>query len=126
MKILVVLGVFAAASTAAAQGYDERIKRLEELVSKQDKSHSEEIKKLTEQNQSLAKEIEDLKKDNEKLRTEKDEIAQAFSKLLETMQTTNQIAQKLGVTKSPFARPKESKETAPAAAPAATPPAQPE
>jgi len=37
------------------------------------------------------------------------EVAQAFAKLLETMQSTNQIAQKLGVTKSPFARaPKES------------------
>lgn len=74
----------------------------------------------------LGKEIEELKKENEKLRTEKDEISQAFSKLLETMQTTNQIAQKLGVTKSPFARPKDSKEAAPAAAPAPAPPAQPE
>ena len=77
-------------------------------------------------NNPLGKEVEDLKKDNEKLRTEKDEIAQAFSKLLETMQTTNQIAQKLGVTKSPFARPKEGKDAAPAAAPAPAPPPQPE
>src|SRR6266571_927756 len=76
-------------------------------------------------NNPLGKEIEDLRRDNEKLRTEKDEIAQAFSKLLETMQTTNQIAQKLGVTKSPFARPKDGKEAAPATAPAPTPP-QPE
>ena len=78
-------------------------------------------------NNPLAKEIDDLKKENERLRTEKDEVGQAFSKLLDTMQTTNQIAQKLGVTKSPFARPRgEGKEGAPAAAPAPAQPSQPE
>jgi len=39
-----------------------------------------------------------------------------FARLLETVQSTNQIAQKLGVTKSPFAR--TQKEPAPPASPA--------
>ena len=43
---------------------------------------------------------------------EKVEAGQALAKMLETVQATNQIAQKLGVTKSPFAR-----REAPAAAP---------
>jgi chromosome segregation ATPase len=60
--------------------------------------------------------LAELKKQNEVLREEKDEAAQAFARLLETLQSTNQIAQKLGVTKSPFAR---TQQPAPAAAPAA-------
>ena len=46
----------------------------------------------------------ELQKQNEVLKQEKEEAAQAFARLLETFQSTNQIAQKLGVTKSPFAR----------------------
>jgi len=46
----------------------------------------------------------------------KAEAGQALAKVLETVAATNQIAQKLGVTKSPFAR-----RDAPAAAPAAAP-----
>ena len=45
-----------------------------------------------------------MQKQNEVLKQEKEEAAQAFARLLETFQSTNQIAQKLGVTKSPFAR----------------------
>ena len=48
--------------------------------------------------------LADLRKQNETLRQEKEEAAQAFARLLETVQSTNQIAQKLGVTRSPFAR----------------------
>jgi septal ring factor EnvC (AmiA/AmiB activator) len=59
------------------------------------------------QHGEIEKEIEELRKQNEMLKAEKDEVAQAFAKLLDTMQSTNQIAQKLGVTKSPFARHKE-------------------
>ena len=61
--------------------------------------------------------VEELRKQNEQLRAEKDEAGQALAKVLETVQATNQIAQKLGVTKSPFARRAE----APAAAPNPTP-----
>jgi septal ring factor EnvC (AmiA/AmiB activator) len=65
----------------------------------------------------LQKELDELRKQNEQLRAEKDEAGQALAKVLETVQATNQIAQKLGVTKSPFARRAE----APAAAPNPTP-----
>jgi septal ring factor EnvC (AmiA/AmiB activator) len=62
----------------------------------------------------LQKELEEARRENERLRSEKDEAGQALAKVLETVQATNQIAQKLGVTRSPFAR----RETP---APAATP-----
>ena len=52
----------------------------------------------------LLKEVEELRKQNAQLRAEKDEAGQALAKVLETVQATNQIAQKLGVTRSPFAR----------------------
>ena len=63
------------------------------------------------------KQLEELKRVNEQLKGEKEEAAQAFAKLLDTVQSTNQIAQKLGVTKSPFAR-TQQKEPAPPASPA--------
>jgi DNA repair exonuclease SbcCD ATPase subunit len=50
------------------------------------------------------RQVDELRRANEQLKGEKDEAAQAFAKLLETVQSTNQIAQKLGVAKSPFAR----------------------
>jgi septal ring factor EnvC (AmiA/AmiB activator) len=52
----------------------------------------------------LQNELEETRKQNEQLRTDKDEAAQALAKVLETVQATNKIAQKLGVTRSPFAR----------------------
>jgi uncharacterized coiled-coil DUF342 family protein len=64
--------------------------------------------------------LAELQKQNEVLKQEKEEAAQAFARLLETFQSTNQIAQKLGVTKSPFARTAAS--GTPAAAPAAPAP----
>jgi len=64
----------------------------------------------------LHKQLEALRQENEQLLSEKAEAGQALAKMLETVQATNQIAQKLGVTKSPFAR-----REAPAAAPQPTP-----
>jgi septal ring factor EnvC (AmiA/AmiB activator) len=64
----------------------------------------------------LHKQLEALRQENEQLLAEKAEAGQALAKMLETVQATNQIAQKLGVTKSPFAR-----REAPAAAPQPTP-----
>jgi len=64
----------------------------------------------------LHKRLEALRQENEQLLAEKAEAGQALAKMLETVQATNQIAQKLGVTKSPFAR-----REAPAAAPQPTP-----
>ena len=63
------------------------------------------------------KQLEELKRVNEQLKGEKEEAAQAFAKLLDTVQSTNQIARKLGVTKSPFARAAQ-KDPAPPASPA--------
>jgi len=57
------------------------------------------------------KEIDELRKDLERLKSEKEEAVQAFVKLHETVQSTNQLAQKLGVTKSPFARKAEGTPT---------------
>jgi septal ring factor EnvC (AmiA/AmiB activator) len=52
----------------------------------------------------LQRNLDEARAENEQLRTDKDEAAQALAKVLETVQATNQIAQKLGVTRSPFAR----------------------
>jgi septal ring factor EnvC (AmiA/AmiB activator) len=59
---------------------------------------------LRKEHGDLAKELEEARRLNEQLRGEKEEAAQALAKVLETVQATNQIAQKLGVTRSPFAR----------------------
>jgi len=67
--------------------------------------------------------LAELQRQNEILRQEKEEAAQAFARLLETFQSTNQIAQKLGVTKSPFARTAAPPPATPA--PAAPAPAAP-
>jgi chromosome segregation ATPase len=69
--------------------------------------------------EDMKKQIEELKHANETLKAEKEEAGQAFAKLLDTVQSTNQIAQKLGVTKSPFAR--AHKDPAAPASPAPTP-----
>jgi septal ring factor EnvC (AmiA/AmiB activator) len=66
----------------------------------------------------LQRELDEVRRQNEQLRGEKDEAAQALAKVLETVQATNQIAQKLGVTRSPFAR---REAPAPAAAPQPAP-----
>jgi phage shock protein A len=66
----------------------------------------------------LHKQVEALRQQNEQLMAEKAEAGQALAKVLETVQATNQIAQKLGVTKSPFAR---REAPAPAAAPQPAP-----
>jgi septal ring factor EnvC (AmiA/AmiB activator) len=73
---------------------------------------------LRREHDELLKALEEANRLNDQLRTDKDEAAQALAKVLETVQSTNQIAQKLGVARSPFAR----RETpAPAAAPQPTP-----
>ena len=56
----------------------------------------------------IQNQLTELQKQNEILKQEKEEAAQAFARLLDTVQSTNQIAQKLGVTKSPFARTQQS------------------
>ena len=68
-------------------------------------SKADEAEKLARELADVRKHRDALLKEVEALRRERDEVAQAFAKLLETVQSTNQNAQKLGVTKSPFARP---------------------
>jgi chromosome segregation ATPase len=71
---------------------------------------------LRREHDDMQKELAEARRQNDQLRTDKDEAAQALAKVLETVQATNQIAQKLGVTRSPFAR-----RDAPAAAAAPQP-----
>lgn len=66
--------------------------------------------------ENFRKLIDQLRKEIEQLKAEKEEVAGAFAKLLDTVQSTNQLAQKLGVTRSPFARHRD-----PAAPPTPTP-----
>jgi septal ring factor EnvC (AmiA/AmiB activator) len=78
------------------------------------KSHSGDMQK---EQRDLHKQLAELRHQNEQLRGEKDEAAQALIKVLETVQATNQIAQKFGVSKSPFARARETPAAAPQPAP---------
>jgi len=107
----------ASAKTEHAEREAERLRRelmglRKELTDARDKETGGRA-----QHGELEKQLEELKRINEQLTGEKEEAAQAFAKLLETVQSTNQIAQKLGVTKSPFAR-TQQKEPAPPASPA--------
>ena len=92
----------------------KEISELREVSGERQKAHGDIQNQLTE-----------LQKQNEVLKQEKEEAAQAFARLLETFQSTNQIAQKLGVTKSPFARTAASAAAATPAAPAPVAPAAP-
>jgi chromosome segregation ATPase len=110
-------GQKAVAKLEHAERDAERLRRelmelRKELSEAKDRAQNNTVEKQLDEHR---KQIEDLKKANEQLKAEKDEVAQAFAKLLETVQSTNQIAQKLGVTKSPFARVTQKDPAAPAA-----------
>ena len=79
------------------------------------KTHAMDLRK---EHGDLVKELDETRKQGEQVRGEKDEAVQALAKVLETVQATNQIAQKFGATRSPFAR---REAPAPAAAPHPTP-----
>ena len=106
------------AKTGHAEQETERLRReLTELRKELGEAKTQGVD-LRREHGDLQKELDEARKQNEQLRTDKDEAAQALAKVLETVQATNQIAQKLGVTRSPFAR----RETpAPAAAPQPAP-----
>ena len=106
------------AKTDHAEQETERLRReLTELRKELGEAKTQGVD-LRREHGDLLKELDEARKQNEQLRTDKDEAAQALAKVLETVQATNQIAQKLGVTRSPFAR----RDTpAPAAAPQPTP-----
>lgn len=106
------------AKTGHAELETERLRHeLAELRKELAESKTQSVD-LRREHDDLQKELEEARSQNEQLRTDKDEAAQALAKVLETVQATNQIAQKLGVTRSPFAR---REAAAPAAAPHPTP-----
>jgi TolA-binding protein len=84
-----------------------------------------EADRLRKQVAELRKELEDLRREHERLRADRDEIGQALSRVMDSVQPINQIAQKFGVRRSPFeGGPKPAAPgapTTPSAAPAATP-----
>ena len=88
----------------------------QQLTAKTDHAEQE-TERLRRELGELRKELDETRKQNEQLRTDKDEAAQALATVLETVQATNQVAQKLGVMRSPFAR-REAPAPAPAAQPA--------
>ena len=85
---------------------------MEQTLTAKSGQAEKENERLRKETGDLQRELEELRQENAQLRAEKEEAGQALAKVLETVQATNQIAQKLGVTKSPFARRNE----APAAA----------
>jgi len=94
---------------------------LEHRLSAKNDNAEKESERLRKELTDLHKEFDELRKQNEQLRAEKEEAGQALAKVLETVQATNQIAQKLGVTKSPFARRPEAPAAATNPAPTPTP-----
>jgi chromosome segregation ATPase len=92
------------AKTDHAEQETERLRReLAELRKDLAESKTQSVD-MGREHHDLQKALEEARAENEQLRTDKDEAAQALAKVLETVQATNQIAQKLGVTRSPFAR----------------------
>jgi predicted nucleic acid-binding Zn-ribbon protein len=63
-----------------------------------------ECERLRKELAEARKELDDLRKDHERLRADRDEVAQALARLMDSVQPINQIAQKLGVRRSPFDR----------------------
>jgi uncharacterized coiled-coil DUF342 family protein len=111
-----------------AERDSERLRKDAEALRKEIGELRKEAVELKKENQELKKghddvykTLDDLKQQNETLRAEKEEAAGAFAKLLDTVQSTNQIAQKLGMTKSPFARHPAAPAASPAPAPATIP-----
>ena len=95
----------------------EGIKLLPTLPALLQHDEAVEADRLRKQVSELRRELEDLRKEHERLRADRDEIGQALNRLMDSVQPINQIAQKLGVRRSPF----ESGPKAPSAAPAPAP-----
>ncbi len=105
----------------AADHKSEQADRDSDRLRKDAEALRKEIGDLRKETGDLKITVDELQKQNEILRAEKEEAAGAFAKLLDTVQSTNQIAQKLGMTKSPFARHPAAPAASPAPAPATIP-----
>lgn len=78
--------------------------------------------KLRKEVSDLRRELEELRKEYDRLRTDRDEVAAVLNRLMDSVQPISQIAQKLGVRRSPFERdPKVPTPAAPTGAPAPKP-----
>ena len=85
-----------------------------------------ECERIRKEADDLRAQLENQSKEYDRLRVERDEIAQAFGKLVDSVQPINQIAQRLGVRKSPFERtPAPPGATAPQTPPPAPTPVKP-
>lgn len=63
-----------------------------------------ECDRLRKESGDLRRELDELRQEHDRLHAERDEVTQAFSKLMDSVQPINQLAQKLGVKRSPFDR----------------------
>src|SRR5262245_21106161 len=84
------------------------------LIHNEDATEADRLRK---QVAELRKELDELRREHERLRADRDEIGQALTRVMDSVQPINQIAQKLGVRRSPF----EGGPKAPAPAPAPPP-----
>lgn len=74
--------------------------------------------KLRKEVSDVRRELDDLRKEHDRLRADRDEVGLVLSRLMDSVQPINQIAQKLGVRRSPFERdPKAPAPAAPAGSP---------
>ncbi|MGH7309323.1 MAG: hypothetical protein ACREK6_11570 [Candidatus Rokuibacteriota bacterium] len=80
-----------------------------------------ESEKLRKELADLRRELDELRREHDRLRTDRDEVAVVLNRLMDSVQPINQIAQKLGVRRSPFERDPKAPAAAPAAAASPTP-----
>jgi hypothetical protein len=77
---------------------------------------------LEKESDRLRRELDELRKEHERLRSDRDEVALVLNRLMDSVQPINQIAQKLGVRRSPFERDPKAPTPAPPAMPAGSSP----
>lgn len=100
----------------------EGIKLLPHLPTLLHHDEAAEADRLRKQVAELRKELDDLRKEHERLRADRDELGQALTRIMDSVQPINQIAQKLGMRRSPFeGGPKAPTAAAPGPAPAPSP-----
>jgi chromosome segregation ATPase len=80
-----------------------------------------ESEKLRKEVADLRRELDELRREHDRLRTDRDEVAVVLNRLMDSVQPINQIAQKLGVRRSPFERDPKASAAAPAPTGSPTP-----